>query len=163
MITLGEAKSFLAPFVDGGVCDDDSRVINSINEATEILLAKSEWKDTTKIIRMCVCDNCITLPREIDKILKFRMDGNKGYVFSKWYEFMDNGPGLVEFNCSGYADLVDRGMSPTQFDIIEPLPLLLLQDTDEDNAEILIRGLDETGREIRGPKGESDASGPGSC
>ena len=96
MKTLRQARTTLARYVDGGVCADDPRVVEFINRATDVLLQKGEYKGTIQTVRMCVCQSCLTLPREFERVIEARVNGQYAYVFSKWYEFLQNGPGLID-------------------------------------------------------------------
>jgi hypothetical protein len=155
--TLGDLKPHLAPFADGGLCADDTggpggtnRVVLRINEAVERLANKSGWPGLIRCVRMCVYNGCVTVGRDIKKILKARVDGCFTNVFDKWYEFLEAGPGMLEDDSSQYVDLVDRDMVPTQYDIPEPMRIMVFSDEAEVvDAQILIRGHDETNREVR--------------
>lgn len=156
--TLGDLMYHLAPFCDGGLCVDDvggplgaNRVVLRINEAVERLSVKPGVNTRLKrCVRMCAHNGCVTCGRDIEKILKARVDGTFAHVFDKWYEFLEAGPGLLADGNTTGVDLVDRDYVVTQYDIPAPMRVMVLSDRAEDSeARMLIRGFDETGREVR--------------
>lgn len=156
MQTLGDILPHLAPFADGGLCADDTggpggtnRVVLRINEAGERLWQKLGGK-TIRCVRVCGHNGCITAGRDIQKILKARIDGKFAHVFDKWYEFLEGGPGMLDDDSTNYVDLIDRSQVVTQYDIPEPMRVMVFSDTAElSTSRMLIRGFDETNREVR--------------
>jgi len=148
-IRLAEARDSLAFVCDGGMCADDVRVIDRINEAEELLMQKAGWQGTQKIVRMCVNGCCLSLPREIKRVIKARIGNSFANVMSHWYQFLEGGLGDISQDDSGWIDLWDILESPTRFDLPEPAKLMVLSDQDEDReVRMLIRGWDEKGKEI---------------
>lgn len=169
MITFGDIKDFIAPYVKGsGVCPDDPRCKDAVNEAIERLMVKPNLVEHLLIrnVRFLAYGNYITLPRNIDRILRMRI-GNydatqtdpvsgtyPAIAANMWYEFMDSGPGLRREDSIAGQDMYDLGETSTRYDIpvsstVAGYRLMALSDNDEDaGATILIRGLDETGREV---------------
>lgn len=148
-ITLAQAKTELARFAGQGMCSTDPRLTDKINEAVGRLMQKACFKNLVHCVRLCVSGGGVTLPRDIEKILKARIDGEFSSVFSKWYEYLSTGPGILEDGYGDYVDLIERCESPTQYDVPYPVQLMVISDKEEDeNATILIRGYDETNREI---------------
>ena len=150
-ITLLKLKKFVAPYVSGGVSFTDQRVIDRINEIEERLLNKNIWKNATATVSMCIVNGYITLSRDIETILKARVNGRFSHVWSQWYEFLSNGPGLLDDKSYRFMDLVDRGFTPTQYDI--PIAsnaylMCLSEFEDDDGATITIQGTDDEGKEI---------------
>lgn len=154
MMTFGDIKAFVAPFAHGGVCPDDPRCIDAVNEAVERLVGKPNLTEklTIRAMRITAWGNMLTLPRIVDRVLKVRYDGDAVSAHSRWYEFMANGPGFARDDSLGYQDLIDRGETPVQYDIpshADGYHLLVLSDHEEDTGtRVRVRGLDETGREV---------------
>lgn len=157
MQTLGDIIPHLAPYCDSGVCVDDAggpngsnRAYLRINEAVQRLMTKAGWPGLIQCVRMCAYNGCITCGRDIRKIMKARVDGVFAHVFDKWYEFLEGGPGMVEDDSASYVDLIDRDQVVTQYQIPEPMRVMVMSDEAElAGAEMLIRGFDETNREVR--------------
>lgn len=90
---------------------DSSIVVNAVNEAQDRLIKGGKWKGCYQKYRFCVNDACITLPREVEGIEAFAVECIPGTVRSEWFEFLENGPGLVEADdCIG-VQLLDRGLA----------------------------------------------------
>jgi len=152
MLTFADVKAYLAPFVHGGMCPDDPRVMRTIDEAIERLVQKPNltYKLLLRHIQMPLRGSYVTLPRCVDKIINARIDNcaTTG-VFSKWYEFLENGPG-PESDCS--LGLVDLGEVCTQFDnpVETGAYLIVSSDRVEDaGLQLHVRGTDINGREVR--------------
>jgi len=156
--TLSDLIYQLAPFCDGGLCPTDTggplgsnRVVLRINEAVERLSVKPGIAPRLKrCVRMCAYNGCITCGRDVEKILKARIDGEFANVFDKWYEFIEGGPGILDDDSSNYIDLIDRDRSPVQYNMPAPMRVAVFSDqVESETAQILIRGFDESNREVR--------------
>lgn len=152
LLTLGKARPLLARYCGVGKGRTDPTIDDDVNAAIERLMNKPKnWTWTTRSVIMCAPNGQLTLPREIAKIIKARVNGNFVHPLSRWYEYLEGGPGLLEDSGGQYLDLHDRGFVCTQYDIplSTPLQLMVVSDKPEDaGAKILIRGIDETDREI---------------
>lgn len=154
MITLGYAIPVLAQYCGSGKSPDNPTVADDINMAIEVLMNKPKlWSHTVQNLIFCAPNGQLTLPREVLKIIKCRINGAFVDVQSPWYEYMSNGPGLKEYDNSHWCSPpADRGFACTQYDIPpgQAMYLSVVSDRDEDEgAKILFRGHDETKREIR--------------
>jgi len=152
LLTLGKARPLLARYCGVGKGRTDPTIDDDVNAAIERLMNKPKnWTWTTRTVIMCAPNGQLTLPREISKIIKARVNGNFVHPLSRWYEFLEGGPGLLEDSGGPYLDLHDRGFVCTQYDIPlnTPLQLMVVSDKAEDaDARILIRGIDDTEREV---------------
>lgn len=154
--TLGDLLPILAPYADGGLCANDTggpggtnRVTARINQAVNRLMQKLGSTGTIQCVKMCVYNGCFTCGRDIEKVIKCRIDGYYAHTFDKWYEFLEGGPGLLEKDSLSFTDLIDRGLVPTQYDMPESMRVAVISDRPEAvGAQILIRGYDETAREV---------------
>jgi len=157
MLTLGYARLHLAPFCGDGVCANDNKGPNGYNRATlriqeavAALMAKPGCPRITKCMRVCMSNGCVTAPRDVEKFIKARINGEMANVFDRWYEFLEGGPGMVESDRSGFHDLIDRGTTCTQYDLPEPMRLAVCSDLGEtDQTWLHVQGWDETDREVR--------------
>lgn len=154
MMTFLDIKNYLAPYVEGGVCPEDERVMRTVDEAIERLTLKPGLANKLLLrhVRMVLRGSYITMPRCINRILKARIDDcTTTGVYSKWYEFLDCGPGPESMDS---LDLVDLGEVCIQYDLPGDTGVYLVafSDAEEDEtARILIRGIDAAGKEVRGP------------
>lgn len=155
MLTFGQAKIELAQYCGTGMIAEDERVGFCINQAVERLMNKPDnWSYTTPVLSFCAPNGCLTLPREVAKIIKAHVNGRFASVQSTWYNFLSNGPGFGDGrHDQGYymGPLQDRGFACTQYDIPagHAMKIMLVSDrTEDDGTKVLIRGNDETGREV---------------
>jgi hypothetical protein len=161
-ITLGYARTVLANFADSGYCPEDDRVRDCINNAVQRLMTEAPADASTCRMRFCVTNGCITLPREVEQLIKFNACAYPVTIQNRWYEFLEGGPGSLEFSSSGALIPVDMGDGfRVHTDIIIPRQILATcdvnEDVDGDVSTILIRGNDENGKEVivDGELGES--------
>lgn len=144
-LTLGEAKARLARFVDGGQCADDSRVLERINEAIELLMDKLNIPFGKARYTFCLYDGCLTLPMELEAGFVYATCNQPKQINNMWYEFLDGGWGP-----DGYGDAVDRGNVVLFKDIAGCKRLRFYSDLNEDvGARILVRGLDQNGKKVK--------------
>jgi len=109
IFTLAHARSFLAPHIDGGSCDND-KIDARINECTMHLIEKADWKLLVRRVRFFCCSDCLTLPHCFEKVLTHTIGHIPGYTWSKYYEFLPGGPGRIDgLSDSPDQDLVDLG------------------------------------------------------
>lgn len=155
MLTFGQAKIELAQYCGTGKIPEDETVGFDINQAIERLMNKpSNWSYTTPLLSFCAPNGCLTLPREVAKIVKAHVNGQYAAVQSTWYNFLSNGPGFGDgHHEDGYylGTLEDRGFACTQYDIPHghAMHLMMVSDrTEDDGVKVLVRGNDETGREV---------------
>lgn len=151
LITLKMAKDALAKYVGDGYCSDKSEVVDGINEAIELLIVEGHWKYTLSTMRLVVRNNCVVLPKEIETILKANSCTKPVNVWARAYEFMEGGPGTMDFgNNISRNDLQDLGEYPTFYPIAGLVgKLILVSDSYSDTDKtILVRGFDTSGKEV---------------
>ena len=150
-LTFQEAKRVLAKYVGEGSCQDQPIVAEKINQVQELLLNEGDWKNTLRPIRFCTWENCIALPREAEVALKVDACGAPGNVWTGAYEFLDGGPGALDFSQNDFGkDLVDQGWHPTFFPFSDrKQKLIFFSDSSEDLGKtIFVRGYGEYNNEI---------------
>jgi len=110
MQTLEDARNFCAKFCKNGLLPESDEVIDVLNEATQILMQKGNWKHTVRKMRMCVSNFTFAVPRDVETILKVNFEEFPANVWSMGYEFMDSGPGTLLYgNDTPASDVVDLG------------------------------------------------------
>lgn len=129
----------------------DSRVVDAVNEAQDRLIKGGKWKGCYQRYRFCVRDGCLTLPREVDGIEAFAVGCGVGTVRNEWFEFLENGPGLVaEDACIG-TQLIDRGLA-CAFDDVKGTGKRLAvysEVTEAPSAKIILRFHNNNGQWVR--------------
>lgn len=155
-ITLAQAKTFLAPYVGTGLMSTNPKVIDGINEAQMRLMPKLPAEGTIARFRFWINNGTLTMPREIQSLRRVNVDESPVSIFSRWYEFLNYGPGTMEDNTSCYNDFLDLGDGfCTHSDPHTPYNILVTASQTENDKTIRLMGQDENGREIR------SADGPG--
>jgi len=161
-ITLGEAKTFLCPYVGSGLTSTNPKVVDAINETVMRLLPKLPAEGTMARFRFWINNGTITMPREIQTLKKVNIDESPVNIFSKWYEFLTFGAGTLESNSACQSDFVDLGDGYcTHSDPYTAYNVLVTPTENETDKKIRIMGLDENGLEVRsddGPGEEVDIS-----
>lgn len=152
ILTYGNTKDDLAPFVNSGSNPNSSITLGKVNRAIMNLMLLDDWKLTLQKMRFKITQDHIVLPQFVQSIITFRMlCGGRGNVFSPFYEFMEAGPGQADFNGNPGIDLEDLGDSWSTFHEIpveKPLKLIALSsDIKDTSSTIHIRG-EVAGREI---------------
>lgn len=165
LITLGDARTYLKPFVDNGTCDE-SLIDLRVAEAESRLAVKADFKNSLRRLRVLVRNQHFCLPHDVQRILKVAVDGEPAHIFSPLHEFSACGPGDLDMFAPQSLDrhLVDDGEHPVQFDV--PIPnatadgwrrqfvdgyRLIAFSTDKDDVAktLHIRGLGPLNDEIR--------------
>lgn len=114
MITLGEAKQSLARSTDNGVCPDDPRVVDRINEAVARLHALGDWVGTFArfVVAVDPSTRSFTIPTQLQSITRASAAKSvvEGLVCDNEYAFILESAPVLSL----------RQISPTQFEIIGP-------------------------------------------
>jgi hypothetical protein len=137
-----------------GVCIDDARVYDYINQACRRLLHKGLWAGAYGRFTIYTADGCITWPRQIETIESVADCCGVGIVRNQWFEFQETGYGLLGGGnnaCVG-KQLIDRGtvvsyrdMSGGTNSYIRVYP----GDASDVGKSITLQGLDANGNWIR--------------
>lgn len=106
-LTLGKVTDTVANAIN--LCGDNVRVVDYINRAQERLLYRMKSTQTTMRFRVCVTNDCIVWPRQIETIEAFTTCNTPYPVRNQWYEFLGSGPGIQESDCCDGSQLIDRG------------------------------------------------------
>lgn len=131
-----------------GNCDEET-VFDRINRAVEILCTESDWDPTRGFVDICVdCDNCVTLPDEVESILAVNIGGSPAQGHNVWFQFHLNGPG-IECKDSCNFDWFDRGTFPVITDPPRPFYVVSFLETAlDDNIPLRVYGYDQYDRWI---------------
>ena len=170
--TYGQVKAFLAEYaMNNGLAVDDTRLLGYVNRAQRELANEGEWPglvDQWYFRTDPLEDALLTVPSKFERVLGVTLDGVPKEIRSPWFEFCRYGTGSMynnELDSYGNAVsarvnwtdiLVDRGESVTRTELPVdggPWKLRVYASIDEDTGgvspELLVRGTDENGEEIR--------------
>lgn len=111
-LTLADIKNSRCPAVLG-VCSDDSRLIQWLNEAElRLLQMPANWWGTTQKIEVYTDGTLITWPRQVAAVRAIKACGNRAQIANGWYGFMgpcldcgedDQIPGCIRFEAENTA------------------------------------------------------------
>ena len=118
--TLQDAITELRPRINGGTCRDETAIAR-INQATRRIMNRPRKPiHIERVIRFFTRKDFITLPREVEKIISYTVDGIPAPQFGRAYEFVSGGFGEVACHhpCGAGKFLVDMGSHySTMFDL----------------------------------------------
>ena len=138
----------------------DPRVTMLVNRAQSRMLARGDWIGSVQLIRLCITDGCITLPRQVERVDQAMMHGVALTVRNPWFQFVDpvgghnhDGAnywgGWGPFTCQG-ANLLDKGYHATFRDVIPgQKKIRIYPDSPNDvGKEVLIQATDDNNQII---------------
>jgi hypothetical protein len=138
----------------------DARVLDYVNRAQERLLYEGKWMDTYIRYAICTTENCLTWPRDIETIEHVAICDVPGIVRNGWYEFLENGPGLINDDCGPSLTLVDRGNAITFDDVTSTgYKLEIYADGTEAAGDVLLRYYDLNGNKVYSGSGANTYEG----
>lgn len=92
MDLLEDVRRDIAKFVgDSGVCADDERVLETINDARRVLYPLGDWKGTTEPLCICPFACGLTLPAEFSHAKTAFICRTKMVVENDWFVRMSGG------------------------------------------------------------------------
>lgn len=150
-LIVSQARNAIAKAA--GLCPTDSRVVEYINEAVQSLLPKGKWVGTYQRYLICTEESCLVWPRQIETIEAMAICNRPGVVRNDWFEFLENGPGIINGDSCISRTMVDRG-TVCSFSDITPgqtdRKIRVYADVAEDAAAVItLQGYDENGQWIR--------------
>jgi len=151
LINVAQARQSLAPYVGaGGVCADDPRVLEYLNESCSRLIDSGKWVGLIKKIRICHRAGLITLPREVETILEAAVCDVPISTYNAWFEFLPGGPFQMS-KCNNWPALAERGDHYcTAFDITGTMKIRVYNDLSSDDGKfILLQGTNEDGNRVQ--------------
>ena len=147
-IRFGDIKTVVSKVLN--LTANDPRVIGYVNRAQERLLYKGKFVDTTVRYAVCVQDQCLVWPRQIETIEAIHMCDKPLTIRGPWYEALENGPGLQSSDsCGPCLTMIDRGNTVT-FDWVRTTgyKLAIYADGTESAGTVLIKYYDSTGNKV---------------
>lgn len=136
----------------GGLCStsDVKKALDAYNRINEIMMMRDDWPGTEVDVSFTVCRGVLTLPSQFGQITALRINGNASRILPMGYEYLEAGPGRIEYNtdASVLQDLGNRFC--TYADLTYPMELFCYSDAVEvAGSNLRIYGQGENGAEIR--------------
>jgi hypothetical protein len=128
--TLADAAQEIKSVIDGGACTLPT-VYTRINQAMRRIMNRPKKPlHIRRLVRFYTYKDIVTMPREVDKILHYTMDGVPSPLFSQAYEFVSGGPGELDGcdHCIAGKYLEDLG---NQFSLMFDVPSRTYEETPE--------------------------------
>lgn len=150
-LTLAKAKPIVARAL--GLCNDDPRVVDFINEAQERLLNRpTRAVGCDQLYCFTTESGCVTLPRQVRSIERWALCGIPGTVRPEWFDYGFNGYG--EWSQCKPCDAITLKHMGTAATFNDPTSsgnyIRVTTDVTEDAETYLwIFGLDENGQPVR--------------
>jgi hypothetical protein len=154
-----------------GLCSADvPRLLSYCNEAMQrLIIASGEtgfWGGWYRTVFSVASDGTITLPRQVARVVNLAVCDTPIEMQNEFYEFLEAGIGPQTdvsgcVDCCGSMRAFDRGTFPTNVDVssVDQMLRVYISDTRDLNKHILIKGIDQNGRTIRGTSGTLDVDG----
>lgn len=144
-----------------GTCDTDARIADAINEVQDRYLMFGNWQGSVVAMRVCAASSCLVWPRQIGTILAYGICGRPGTIRDRWYQYLQNGPGMLSECCGCASDLIDTDPAATFEDIYGATSNVGMQcDVAEaPNTYAVIQGYDQNEQWIRTTVGGSYIDG----
>jgi hypothetical protein len=130
-----------------GTCNE-ARLFVLIADALQLVANKGDFDPYTGFIDLCVDDQHVTLPREVDAVLGVNIGGKPTLGRDQLFAFHANGPGDCTTGCSYTWD--DKGYYPVYRDIDVPAKLIAdVQIESDEGKSIIVYGYDDSQRVVR--------------
>lgn len=143
-LTLAAAKAGVNWSQCTNLCSSDSRLVTYLNEAVQRLRPKGLWVGTTQRYQICVCNACLTWPRQIETIEGAWICESPLTLRNDLFEALPNGPGLLDAESNIGHQLIDRGGGyVTHTDLLENRKIALFSSNAGDVGKtVLLQGRD---------------------
>jgi hypothetical protein len=145
----------IAPHLRGtGVkldCDPSAVIdcLDAYNRINEILMNRHDWPGTEANVCFTAHRGCITLPEQFETIKALRVDGRATRILSDGFEYLESGPGTLDYNTPIEALQFLGNHFPTYRDLPRTLRVGCFSSHDENPGAMLrIYGKDAQGEDF---------------
>jgi len=149
VIRYSEAKKILSKYQGlAGTCPDDEDTDLFVRKVLQYLLFNGT--DGNERVFVFQAENgCITLPKELETPLKIKIGGAIGSVWDRWFEYK-SGNELDDCLLAQETLRTQPNLFPTVYDLPSGggYPAAKAVCDEADDAHVIFKGIDLTGREI---------------
>jgi len=145
-------------FLVSDVYDEGKRIVGScsdviffrwLTDAINLIANKSDLEGWKGFLDLCVCGQCVTLPREVGTVLAVNIGGHPALGYDQLFNFHQNGFGDCCTPC-GYSWQDQGAWHSTQRDIVTPSKLVAYLTSSADNGKkLIVFGYDNAGNRLR--------------
>ena len=112
---------------------DETEVLRRLTDAVSLLANSGILDVNLGELQICVCDGCVTLPRDVGTVLGIDVCGQPTLIQDQWFKYHINGPGV----CGGCGVITEMGQVCTYKDPSEPAYLIAEVTSAADNNKKL--------------------------
>ncbi len=129
----------------------EEQVFSGLSDAIRLLANKGLNDPLLGEMSLCVCNGCITLPRDVGTVLGINVNGHPTLLQDQWFQYHINGPGDGGgVPCS--ANSYELGQVCTFRDPSEAFYLQAeVSSSADNNKKLRVYALDESGKKIFSP------------
>lgn len=135
---------------------DEITIFSHLTDAVRLLANKGLNDPLVGELSLCVCNGCITLPRDVGTVLGINVHGQPTLLQDQWFQYHINGPGSKEcLPCS--PNSYELGQVCTFRDLSEPAYLIAeVEYAADNNKKLRVFAKDLNGMNIYtpGPEGK---------
>ncbi len=131
---------------------DEPTILSRLSDAVKLLSNKGINDVLLGELELCVCDGCITLPRDVGTVLGIDVCGAPTLIQDQWFKYHINGPGT----CGGCGLVTEMGQVCTYRDPAYPAYLQAeVTSAADNNKKLRVYANDMEGKKIftPGPNG----------
>jgi len=130
-----------------GTCDQ-ATIFSRLTDAVSLISNQGILDPNIGEMELCVCDGCVTLPREVGTILAANQAGLPTLMRDQWYQYSVNGTGSWTCPSYSYTDVIANN-TPTIRDPAGPVALVASITSPLDSNKMLrVFGWDSNGKRI---------------
>lgn len=126
---------------------DEATIFRRLSDAVKLLNNSGIADVNLGELEMCVCNGCVTLPRDVGTVLGIDVCGNPTLIQDQWFKYHINGPGARAGGPCGV--ITEMGQVCTFRDPAEPAYLIAEVTSSADNNKLLrVFATDVNGKKI---------------
>lgn len=130
---------------------NEAEIFERLTDAVRLLANKGLNDPLIGELSLCVCNGCITLPRDVGTVLGINVHGQPTLLQDQWFQYHINGPGSQDCVPCG-PNSYELGQVCTFRDPSEPAYLVAeVSSAADNNKKLRVFALDESGNKIFTP------------
>lgn len=127
---------------------EEPEILRRLTDAVSLLANSGILDVNLGEMELCVCDGCVTLPRDVGTVLGIDVCGQPTLLQDQWFKYHINGPGT----CGGCGVITEMGQVCTYKDPAEPAYLIAeVTSAADNNKKLRVFATDVSGKKIFTP------------